>query len=241
VQPTAHYAMGGLPTDNDGRVRSNEADGIVVGLYAAGECACVSVHGANRLGTNSLVDLVVFGRRGGKAMAQFCRTAEFAALPADAERDSVAELERIRTQFGKEKSAAIRRDMQAIMMDNVSVFRDAALLGDALNRVRDLKRRFQEVQIDDKGKRFNTDLLEAFELGCLLDLAEATTVSAINRQESRGGHSREDFPKRNDADWLKHTFAFAAQTSGAEVNSGDIRLAYRPVVITKFQPKERTY
>jgi succinate dehydrogenase / fumarate reductase flavoprotein subunit len=241
VQPTAHYAMGGLPTDNDGRVRANEADGVVTGLYAAGECACVSVHGANRLGTNSLVDLVVFGRRGGKAMAEFCRTAEFAALPADAEREAVAELERIRTQFGKEKAAAIRRDMQAIMMDNVSVFRDAALLGDALHRVRDLKRRFQEVQIDDKGKRFNTDLLETFELGCLLDLAEATTVSAINRQESRGGHSREDFPKRNDVDWLKHTFAFAAQPSGAAVNSGDIRLAYRPVVITKFQPKERTY
>jgi succinate dehydrogenase / fumarate reductase flavoprotein subunit len=241
VQPTAHYAMGGLPTDNDGRVRSNEADGIVTGLYAAGECACVSVHGANRLGTNSLVDLVVFGRRGGKAMAEFCWTAEFAALPDDAERDAVAELERIRTQIGMEKAAAIRRDMQAIMMDNVSVFRDATLLGEALNRVRDLKRRFQQVQIDDKGKRFNTDLLEAFELGCLLDLAEATTVSALNRQESRGGHSREDFPKRNDADWLKHTFAFAAQPSGAEVNSGDIRLAYRPVVITKFQPKERTY
>jgi succinate dehydrogenase / fumarate reductase flavoprotein subunit len=241
VQPTAHYAMGGLPTDNDGRVRADEAEGLITGLFAAGECACVSVHGANRLGTNSLVDLVVFGRRGGKAMAEFCRTADFAAMPANAEIEAVDELERIRTQLGKEKAAAIRRDMQVIMMDNVSVFRNAALLDEALDRLRDLKRRFQQVQIDDKGKRFNTDLLETFELGCLLDLAEATTVSAINRQESRGGHSREDFPKRNDVDWLKHTFAFTAQPSGAAVNSGDIRLAYRPVVITKFEPKERTY
>jgi succinate dehydrogenase / fumarate reductase flavoprotein subunit len=241
VQPTAHYAMGGLPTDNDGRVRSNEAEGLVAGLYAAGECACVSVHGSNRLGTNSLVDLVVFGRRGGKAMAEFCRTADFAALPAEAESEAVAELERIRLQLGHEKAAAIRRDMQAVMMENVSVFRDATLLDEALNKLRDLKRRFQQVHIDDKGKRFNTDLLETFELGCLLDLAEATTVSAINRHESRGGHSREDFPKRDDVDWLKHSFAFAAEPSGAAVNSGEIRLAYRPVVITKFQPKERTY
>ncbi|MEP7357244.1 MAG: succinate dehydrogenase flavoprotein subunit [Anaerolineales bacterium] len=241
IQPTAHYAMGGLPTDNDGRVRADEAAGVVTGLFAAGECACVSVHGGNRLGTNSLVDLVVFGRRSGKAMAEFCRTAQFAALPDNAESEAVGELERIRTQLGQEKAATIRRDMQVIMMDNVSVFRDAPLLTEALHRVRDLKRRFQNVQIDDKGKRFNTDLLETFELGCLLDLAEATTVSALNRQESRGAHSREDFPKRNDVDWLKHTFAFAAQPSGAAVNAGDIRLAYRPVVITKFQPKERTY
>ena len=233
--------MGGLPTDNDGRVRANEADGLVTGLFAAGECACVSVHGANRLGTNSLVDLVVFGRRGGKAMAEFCRTAKFAPLPANPEAEAVAELERIRTNTGQEKAATLRNEMQTIMMDNVSVFRDEPLLRAALDKVRELKRRFQQVQIDDKGKRFNTDLLETFELGCLLDLAEATTVSALNRQESRGGHSREDYPKRNDVDWLKHTFAFAAQPSGAAVNSGDTRLAYRPVVITKFQPKERTY
>ena len=241
IQPTAHYAMGGLPTDNDGRVRADEADGLVSGLFAAGECACVSVHGGNRLGTNSLVDLVVFGRRGGKAMAEFCRTAKFAPLPADAEAEAVAELERIRTNAGPEKAATIRTEMQAVMMDKVSVFRVEPLLREALEKVRTLKRRFLKVQIDDKGKRFNTDLLETFELGCLLDLAEATTLSALNRQESRGAHSREDYPKRNDTDWLKHTFAFANQPSGAAVNSGETRLAYRPVVITKFQPKERTY
>ena len=241
IQPTAHYAMGGLPTDNDGRVRADEADGLVSGLFAAGECACVSVHGGNRLGTNSLVDLVVFGRRGGKAMAEFCRTAKFAPLPADAEAEAVAELERIRTNAGPEKAATIRTEMQAVMMDKVSVFRVEPLLREALEKVRTLKRRFLKVQIDDKGKRFNTDLLETFELGCLLDLAEATTLSALNRQESRGAHSREDYPKRNDTDWLKHTFAFAVRPSGAAVNSGETRLAYRPVVITKFQPKERTY
>ena len=172
IQPTAHYAMGGLPTDNDGRVRANAGDGLVTGLFAAGECACVSVHGANRLGTNSLVDLVVFGRRGGKAMAEFCQQASFAALPANPEAEAVAELERIRTNAGQEKAARLRDEMQTIMMDNVSVFRDEPLLRVALDKVRELKRRFQQVQIDDKGKRFNTDLLETFELGCLLDLAE---------------------------------------------------------------------
>jgi succinate dehydrogenase / fumarate reductase flavoprotein subunit len=241
IQPTAHYAMGGVPTDNDGRVRADEGEGIVAGLFAAGESACVSVHGANRLGTNSLVDLVVFGRRGGKAMAEFCRQADFAALPAGAEADAVAELERIRSHSGKEKAAVLRSEMQAIMMDNVSVFRDERLVQGALAKVCELKERFAQVQIDDKGKRFNTDLLETFELGCLLDLAEVTARSALNRTESRGAHSREDYPKRDDLNWLKHTFAFAAQTSGAGLTQGDARLAYRPVVITKFEPKERTY
>src|SRR6185295_18287062 len=159
IQPTAHYAMGGLPTDNDGRVRANAGDGLVTGLFAAGECACVSVHGANRLGTNSLVDLVVFGRRGGKAMAEFCQQASFTPLPDNPEAEVTAELERIRTNTGKEKAAHLRDEMQAIMMDNVSVFRDEPLMRVALDKVRELKRRFQQVQIDDKGKRFNTDLL----------------------------------------------------------------------------------
>jgi succinate dehydrogenase / fumarate reductase flavoprotein subunit len=241
IQPTAHYAMGGLPTDNDGQVRSNPNTGLVHGLYAAGECACVSVHGGNRLGTNSLVDLVVFGRRGGKAMAEFCRTAEFVPLPTNPEREIVAELERIRTQTGKEKAATLRSEMQMIMMDNVSVFRDAGLLRAALDKLRELKGRFQKVQIDDKGRRFNTDLLETFELGCLLDLAEVTTIAALNRTESRGAHSREDYPKRDDVNWLKHTFAVAAQPSGAALNTGAIEIDYRPVVITRFEPKERTY
>ena len=241
IQPTAHYAMGGLPTNNDGFVRANAGDGLVTGLFAAGECACVSVHGANRLGTNSLVDLVVFGRRGGKAMADFCRQADFAPLPANAEGEITAELERIRTNTGKEKAATLRQEMQTIMMDNVSVFRTEALISEALTKVRELKGRFQNVQIDDKGKRFNTDLLETFELGCLLDLAEVTAVSALNRTESRGAHSREDFPKRDDVNWMKHSFATLDQPSGAALTGSAMSLSYRPVVVTKFEPKERKY
>ena len=241
IQPTAHYAMGGIPTDNDGRVRATEDDQVVTGLYAAGECACVSVHGGNRLGTNSLVDLVVFGRRSGKALADFCRSASFAPLPAEPEAEIVAELERIRTQTGREKAGTLRAEMQEIMMSNVSVFREVDLLRQAVDKLRELKGRFHEVQIDDKGRRFNTDLLEAFELGCLLDLAEVTAVSALNRTESRGAHSREDYPQRDDVNWMKHTFAFAVQPSGAAVNRGETRLAYRPVVVTRFQPQERKY
>ena len=166
---------------------------------------------------------------------------ELTALPANPEAEAVAELERIRTNTGKEKAARLREEMQTIMMDNVSVFRDEPLMRVALDKVRELKRRFLQVQIDDKGKRFNTDLLETFELGCLLDLAEVTTVSALNRTESRGGHSREDFPKRDDVNWLKHTFTSAGQPSGAALTQGEMKVDYRPVVITKFQPKERTY
>jgi len=241
IQPTAHYAMGGIPTNTDGWVRSNAGDGLVTGLFAAGECACVSVHGANRLGTNSLVDLVVFGRRGGRAMAEFCKQADFAPLPANAADEVTAELERIRTNTGKEKAATLRLEMQTIMMDNVSVFRTKELISEALAKVRELKGRFKNVQIDDKGQRFNTDLLETFELGCLLDLAEVTAFSALNRTESRGGHSREDYPNRDDVNWLKHTFATIDQTSGAALTHGPMTLTHRPVVVTKFEPKERKY
>ncbi|MGH2522918.1 MAG: succinate dehydrogenase flavoprotein subunit [Anaerolineales bacterium] len=241
IQPTAHYAMGGVPTDNDGWVRADAEGKMVAGLYAAGECACVSVHGANRLGTNSLVDLVVFGRRGGKAVAEFCKTAEFAPLPKDPEAEVVAELERVRTNDGSERAARLRKEMQDVMMDNVGVFRDGGLLESALDKVRELKARYQQVKIDDKGRRFNTDLLETFELGCLLDLAEATAVSALNRTESRGAHSREDYPKRDDANWLKHTFAHHVGAPGAALNAARVQITYRPAVITRFEPKERTY
>jgi len=241
IQPTAHYAMGGVPTDNDGRVRADAGDGLVTGLFAAGEAACVSVHGANRLGTNSLVDLVVFGRRGGRAMGDFCVQADFAPLGDAPEAEIAAELERIRTTTGPEKGARLREEMQAVMMDNVSVFRTEALIQSALTKVQALKQRLAQVQIDDKGRRFNTDLLETYELGCLLDLAEVTAYSALKRTESRGAHSRDDYPQRDDAHWLTHTFAAAAQPSGAALAAGAIDLSYRPVVITKFEPKERVY
>lgn len=241
IQPTAHYAMGGVPTDVDGRVIKDGQNTVVPGLFAAGEAACVSVHGANRLGTNSLVDLVVFGRRGGKAMAEYVKGANFSPLPANAEAQVVSELERIRTQKGSEKAGKIRTEMQEVMMDNVGVFRTEEMIQTALTKVRELKGRFGQVQIDDKGKRFNTDLLETFELGCLLDLAEATALSALNRKESRGAHSRDDYPNRNDAEWLKHTLIRYTGEATAGVTTEQTAIDYKPVTITKFQPQERKY
>jgi succinate dehydrogenase / fumarate reductase flavoprotein subunit len=234
IQPTAHYAMGGIPTNNDGSVISDARNTVIPGLYAAGECACVSVHGANRLGTNSLVDLVVFGRRAGKHAAEYCKSTSFTPLPADAGREIEAEIKRIREANGKTRPAVLRQKMQETMMDNVSVFREATAMQKALDVVRELKETFQnDLSIDDRGSRFNTDVLEAWELGCQLDIAEVTTVSAISRQESRGGHAREDFPKRDDVNWLKHTMA---------CKEGDnITLDFKPVVITKYEPKERVY
>jgi succinate dehydrogenase / fumarate reductase flavoprotein subunit len=233
IQPTAHYAMGGIPTDNDGRVLADAKGALVRGLFAAGECACVSVHGANRLGTNSLVDLVVFGRRGGKAMADFCRQADLAPLPANPEAPAAADLDRIRKGTGKEKAGRLREEMQTVMMEHVGVFREGPTVQQALDTLRELKERFQRIAIDDKGRTFNTDLYEAWELGCLLDLAEVTAHSALIRTESRGAHWREDFPKRDDANWLKHTFV--------ALKDGSLETTFKPVVITRFEPKERTY
>ena len=241
IQPTAHYAMGGVPTDLNGQVLADANGTLVHGLFAAGECACVSVHGANRLGTNSLVDLVVFGRRGGRAMAEYVKSVDYAPLPAAPEAAVVAELERIRTQTGSEKAGILRSEMQEIMMDNVGVFRTGPMIQIALNKVRELKKRYLNVAIDDKGKRFNTDLLEAFELGAMLDLAEATALSALNRTESRGAHSRDDFPKRDDVNWLKHTFIRHTGAPTVAPTDAECEITYKPVTITKFQPKERTY
>ncbi len=233
VQPTAHYAMGGIPTDIDGRVVIDEANTPLPGLYAAGECACVSVHGANRLGTNSLVDLVVFGRRAGRDMARYIAGAEFVALPDDPGCEVCDELERLLSSTGTERMADIRQDLQAVMMDDVGVFREAAQMQGALDKIQDLQERYRHATVEDKGKHFNTDLLEAIELGYLLELAEITAASALARQESRGAHSREDFPERNDETWLKHTLAYRTENG--------VQLRYKPVVVTRFQPKPRTY
>jgi succinate dehydrogenase / fumarate reductase flavoprotein subunit len=240
VQPTAHYAMGGIPTDLDTAVLRNEKGALVPGLYAAGECACVSVHGANRLGTNSLVDLLVFGRRAGRAMARYAGRVERPAAIAGATEPIRAELEAIRSRgtsgragHAGESVAVLRRELQDVMMDNVGVFRDARLLTAAQAKVRQLKKRHGEVTIGDRGSIFNTELLEAQELGYLLDLAEATVAAALARTESRGAHCREDYPERNDRRWLKHSFAF----QGARGPT----LRYKPVTITRFAPKPRTY
>ncbi len=234
IQPTAHYAMGGIPTNNDGSVISDASNHVIPGLYAAGECACVSVHGANRLGTNSLVDLVVFGRRAGKHAAEYVKGVDSTPLPADAGREVEAEVKRLREASGKTRPGTLRTKMQTTMMDLVGVFRDAKGLEEATSIVRELKETYRkDLSIDDRGMRFNTDVLEAWEIGCQLDIAEVTAVSALARQESRGGHSREDFQKRDDVNWLKHTMACQ--------QDGKIVLDYKPVVITKYQPKERVY
>jgi succinate dehydrogenase / fumarate reductase, flavoprotein subunit len=234
IQPTAHYAMGGIPTDVDCRVVVDAEKTIMPGFYAAGETACVSVHGANRLGTNSLLDLVVFGRRAGIAMAKFCRENELPPLPENPAGEIQAIFERLLSNADGELPAKLREEMQDVMQDNVGIFRDGASMEAALTKVRELKERFQNVIVMDKGRRFNTDLLEAWELLNLLDLAEITTVSALARTESRGAHLREDYLDRDDANWLKHTLAFQAE-------DGSVRLEYKPVTITRFQPKERVY
>ncbi len=233
IQPTAHYAMGGIPTDISTRVVRDAANTVVPGLYAAGEAACVSVHGANRLGTNSLVDLLVFGRRAGRQMAADIGGVRFADLSADATAPVRDEIEALRGRRTGENPAHIRHDLADVMMDNVGVYRDEALLTEALRQVRGLAERYTRASVQDKGMIFNTDLLEAREVGYLLDCAEATVVSALARKESRGAHAREDYPERDDVKFLAHTLATRAE--------GGPTLSYKPVTITRFQPKPRVY
>jgi succinate dehydrogenase / fumarate reductase flavoprotein subunit len=234
IQPTAHYAMGGIPTDINCRVVIDGNGTIVPGFYAAGECACVSVHGANRLGTNSLLDLVVFGKRSGVDMARFCATADLPPLPADPTERVEGIFARLLATEKGEPAARLREEMQDVMQDNVGIFREGKGMELALAKVRELQERYKGVVVMDKGRLFNTDLMEAWELGNLLDLAEVTALSAVNRTESRGAHMREDFDKRDDVNWLKHTMV----TRGED---GTLDISYKPVTITKFQPKERVY
>ena len=237
VFPTAHYAMGGVPTNVDTEVlRDNEH--IVPGLYAAGEVACVSVHGANRLGTNSLLDINVFGRRAGIAAAEYANSVEHAELPDDPQGSTIALVERLRSASGSERTAVLRKDMQDTMDMNAQVYRTEATLKQALSDVQELKARYANVSIQDKGTRYNTDLIEAIELGFLLDLAEVTVVSALERKESRGGHAREDYPNRDDVNFMRHTMAYKSE----DVSGEDyVRLDYKPVTMTRYEPMERKY
>jgi len=235
IQPTAHYAMGGIPTDVDGRVMADEAGRRVPGFFAAGECACVSVHGANRLGTNSLLDILVFGRRAGIAMADEVRQAPEPEPDPGAEAAVADDLEELLARTEGERPAAIRGELQETMFAKCSVYRSAPQLAEAWNEVDALRIRARQLVVQDKGRHYNTDLGEALELGFLLDCAEATVASAIARTESRGAHARDDYPDRDDVNWLKHTFAFR-WSDGAPP-----RLAYRPATITRFEPKPRTY
>ena len=233
VQPTAHYAMGGIPTNKYGEVVIDEYNNILPGLYAAGEVGCVSVHGANRLGTNSLLDLIVIGKHAGLKAADFANSASFHPLPAGPTDFIRQQFDNLLNNDGTERAADIAKEMQSSMNDHVGVFRTEEGMLTAKEVIQELIQRFKHVQVEDHGKTFNTELLNTWELGNLLELAEITTVSAIARKESRGAHARDDFTKRDDDNWLKHTLAWQ--------RDGEVELRYKPVVFTKYQPKERVY
>lgn len=249
IQPTAHYAMGGIPTNIDAEVVIDANWTVMPGLYAAGEVACVSVHGANRLGTNSLVDLVVFGRRGGMKIADYVKNADFVPLPDDPAGEIMAEFKRLRESKGKTRPYELRKAMQETMMANVGVFREEANMSQAVADLKELRDRYNnDMKFDDDGYKFNTDLMEAWELGCLLDLADVTAQSALCRTESRGAHSREDFKERDDEKWLVHTLVtrhsdspYPKTTPAYDLNFDkkvDLSLMEHD---KRFTPKERVY
>jgi succinate dehydrogenase / fumarate reductase flavoprotein subunit len=240
VLPTAHYAMGGIPTNVHAEVLRDNTT-VVPGLYAAGECACVSVHGSNRLGTNSLLDINVFGKRSGKNAVEFVKTAEFVPLPDDPAGFVRGLVDDVRAATGTERIATLRRELQESMDRNAQVFRTEETLDEVTHVIADLRERFKHISVQDKGKRFNTDLLEAIELGFLLDLAEVVVYSARSRQESRGGHFREDYPTRDDENYLVHTMAYLTGDAHSSLAGDHIRLDTKPVVITNYQPMERKY
>ena len=233
VYPTAHYAMGGMPTTVLTQVLRNNTD-IVSGLFAAGEVACVSVHGANRLGTNSLLDINVFGKRAGIAAAEHAAQVELLDLPAAPADAVMTQIETLRERVAGERVGELRSALQETMDADAQVFRTAETLTRALAVIRSLRERYANATVQDKGRRFNTDLLEAIELGFLLDLAEIVVVGALAREESRGGHFREDFPTRDDELFLRHTMAYRDAGLG-------VRLDYKPVTVTRYQPMERKY
>jgi succinate dehydrogenase flavoprotein subunit len=234
IQPTAHYAMGGIPTDVDGRVVTGPEETPVPGLYAAGECACVSVHGANRLGTNSLLDIIVFGRRSGAHAAEFASGSSLADLPADAATPTLDMLDGLLTRERAESSADIRTQLQNEMFDKAFVVRTEEGLASMESSLHGLRERFDQLGVQDKGHVYNTDLMETVELGYLLDCAEALVHAARARTESRGGHYREDHPLRDDASWLQHTLSYRNQ-------DGSIRQEYKPVKMGPYVPMERKY
>ena len=234
IQPTAHYAMGGIPTDIDAQVVTGADETPVPGMYAAGECACVSVHGANRLGTNSLLDIVVFGRRGGAHMAAFAKDTDLAPLPDEPVRQTLDMLNGLLSRDRSVNPADIRAELQDAMFDKAFVVRNQEGLSEMEDVLADLHDRYSQVGVQDKGSVYNTDLMEAVELGFLLDCAETLVASAAARTESRGAHFREDHPLRDDANWLKHSLAYRR-------DDRTIDLEYKPVKMGPYIPMERKY
>ena len=240
VMPTAHYAMGGIPTNIEAEVLSDN-ETVVKGLYAAGECACVSVHGSNRLGTNSLLDINVFGKRAGRYSVEYAKKAKFSPLPEDPAKEVREMIERARSADGSERLAALRKELQEEMDRNAQVFRTDESLRSVAKTIHSLRERYKNIGIHDRGKRFNTDLLEAIELGFLLDIAEVVVASALERKESRGGHMRDDYPDRNDDKYLVHTMAYLTGDPTSPNVEDHIGIDWKPVVITNYPPMERKY
>ena len=233
ILPTGHYSMGGIPTNVYGNVLSDEKGTIIQGFYAAGECACISVHGANRLGTNSLLDAVVHGRRTGKAILQFLKDASFHPIPKEAGEKDKQRIELLFKSNGKESTDDIRKTLKAEMTLKCGVFRNETDLKKMLDIIHSLQERYKDVKMMDKGTNFNTEFMEIIELGHLLDFSEIIALGALERTECRGAHWRTDFAKRDDINWLKHTFAFKTEKG--------IELKYKPVTILNYQPQERKY
>ena len=234
IVPTAHYAMGGIPTNVNAEVLRDHEGNVLPGFFAAGECACVSVHGANRLGTNSLLDIVVFGKRGGIAMAEYASTSKLPEIPEEVHGATEDWLASLMEPGGTESAANIRMTLQEEMMDKASVQRTDESLTDVLGTIDDLRKRYAKARVKDRSKIFNTEITEHIELGFLLDMAEALVISARARTESRGGHYREDHQLREDDHWLKHTFI-------SKTLEGETRLAYKDVTMGRYVPVERKY
>ena len=239
VFPTAHYAMGGIPTNIKAEVLADN-DTVIPGLYAAGECACVSVHGANRLGTNSLLDINVFGKRAGQYSVEYAKTATQVPMPENAADDVIAMIAKIRKAKGKEKIAQLRKELQESMDKNAQVFRTEETLNEAMEKIQELRKRYENISIQDQGKRFNTDLLEAIELGFLLELAEVTVVACRERRESRGAHLREDYTERDDKNFMVHSMVYK-QDKIVKTTGTDMKIDWKPVIVTNYQPMERKY